>query len=217
MSIKSSEAKSLCTANEFELVQASLPKRIKNHSLAVLRGKVRRARTLRDKYRDLARRQRLEARGKQVARGTRPAQGNERTMRKAELFGEVLERFEKQLGKVEAAAAKAPATKAPAKRPPGKKTPVIKAPAAKRVAPKKAASKSRPVGADAASDPPRSAQPAKALPATKNAQRAAQTKSRRATTVAKQTRISKSGQTKIQGHVSSQVKRQQARRDNRSK
>lgn len=88
------KARALCTRPELDLVLASRPAAMDRTGETRLRARVRRARDLRDKYRDLARRQRLEARGKRGAAGTRPAAGNERTVLKARLFGEVLDRLE---------------------------------------------------------------------------------------------------------------------------
>jgi hypothetical protein len=97
MPISRPTAQRLCTKPEFELVEASFPARAKQLTPARLRQKVVRARKLRDKYRDLAKRQRLEARGKRAPQRSRPAQGNENTDRKAQLFQETLDRFETQL------------------------------------------------------------------------------------------------------------------------
>jgi hypothetical protein len=114
MAISATRAQALCTQAELDLVLSSRPADLKGVSETRLRGKVDRARKLRDKYRDLAKRQRLEARGKKPPARTRPAAGHARTDEKARLFAEVLERFEKRLAKV--ATAGAPARKKPSKR-----------------------------------------------------------------------------------------------------
>jgi hypothetical protein len=101
MAISRTTAQRLCTKPEFELVEASFAPHVKTLSPARLRQKVARTRRLRDKYRDLARRQRLEARGKRSPQRARPAQGHDNTDRKATLFQEVLDRFEIQLGRAE--------------------------------------------------------------------------------------------------------------------
>jgi hypothetical protein len=95
--ISRATASRLCTRPELDLVEASYPANAKLLSPARLRQKVGRARKLRDKYRDLARRQRSESRGKSAPRRSRPAAGHENTTRKAQLFTEVLDRFEAQL------------------------------------------------------------------------------------------------------------------------
>jgi hypothetical protein len=97
MAISRSSAARLCTAQELELVEASHPSTAKHLSPARLRQKVSRSRKLRDKYRDLSKRQRLEARGKRDPRSARPARGHENTDRKVRLFQETLERFETAL------------------------------------------------------------------------------------------------------------------------
>ena len=56
------------------------------------------ARRARDKYRGLADQQRRESRGKQSPQGQRPSQGNARTRRKEQLFGETLERYQASYG-----------------------------------------------------------------------------------------------------------------------
>jgi hypothetical protein len=150
MTIPRNTAQRLCTAAEFELVEASYPASAKQLSPARLRQKVQRARKLRDKYRDLAKRQRLEMRGKREASSRRPAQGHENTDRKAELFQEVLDRFETQLSRTgdgdgpagagRAGAKKAGAEKAGAKKAGAKKAGAKKA-GAKKAGAKKAGAK----------------------------------------------------------------------------
>jgi hypothetical protein len=97
MPVSMALARRLCTQRELELVEASTPRNVKALTPGRLKQKADRARTLRNKYRDLARRQRLEARGKTRPRSRRAAQGNENTVRKAELFDDALARFLAQL------------------------------------------------------------------------------------------------------------------------
>ncbi|CAN5837523.1 hypothetical protein BH23GEM9_BH23GEM9_03080 [soil metagenome] len=97
MTISRTTAARLCTAAELELVEASYPANLKLITPGRLRQKASRARKLRDKYRDLSKRQRLETRGKSAPRRSRPAAGHANTDRKAELFGEVLDRLEARL------------------------------------------------------------------------------------------------------------------------
>jgi hypothetical protein len=99
MAISRSIAARLCTKPEFELVEASFPPAVKQLTSGRLRQKVERTRRIRDKYRDLSKRQRLESRGKAESSRGRPAQGNGNTERKATLFDETLNRFEKQLAR----------------------------------------------------------------------------------------------------------------------
>lgn len=106
MTIQKSTARTLATKAEWPLIESSYGDALKALTPGRLKQKIARARTLQDKYRDLARQQRGEARGKRQAKGTRPAQGNDGTRRKQELFTEVRERFEAQLAKLEAKAAR---------------------------------------------------------------------------------------------------------------
>jgi len=95
------EAKKLCTSAEYELVRQSASTSIGSLSESQLRAAVQRTRKLRDKQRDLAARQRREGRGKAGPRGSRPSKpDNNNTLRKLELFEEVLERFTTRLEKV---------------------------------------------------------------------------------------------------------------------
>lgn len=102
MSISPSKARSLCTESEYNLVKWSSPRSVKTLSPSKLKDKIDRARRLRDKFRDLAKKQRGEARGKRKPTGARAAQGNERTVLKAELFDQTLDRFQKALERAEA-------------------------------------------------------------------------------------------------------------------
>lgn len=88
------EAKALCTADEFRLYAASLEGRLERLSAEDLPLRLRRARTLRDKYRDLYRRQRAGARGKRARALPRELHDSSRTLRKAELFAKMVERLE---------------------------------------------------------------------------------------------------------------------------
>lgn len=102
MATSITQAKPLLTATELELFDHSRSEPIKAFTAKQVAGKEKRARTLRDKYRDLYRRQTVANRGKSGAgRGSKASLGsdaageaNARTQRKAEIMGEVLERFE---------------------------------------------------------------------------------------------------------------------------
>ena len=97
------QAKLLLTAAELELFDHSRAEPIKAFTAKQLAGREKRARTLRDKYRDLYRRQTVAQRGKAAA-GTGGAKAssasaaagetNARTQRKGDILQEVLERFE---------------------------------------------------------------------------------------------------------------------------
>lgn len=90
MTIALPTAKRLCSVREFTLVQHSRARMVRTLTDTALRNDIGRARDLRDKFKDLARSQRREQRGKVRARGRRAADGNDRTVAKETLFTEVL-------------------------------------------------------------------------------------------------------------------------------
>jgi hypothetical protein len=106
MPVAKSTARKLTTKAEWALLESSYSDALKALTPSQLKQRVVRARKLQDKYRDLARQQRGEARGKRPARRTRAAQGNANTREKQELFTEARLRFEAQLARLEAAAAR---------------------------------------------------------------------------------------------------------------
>jgi hypothetical protein len=83
----------LLTDAELELFDHSRAEPIKALSAKQLAGKEKRTRSLRDKYRDLYRRQSVAAQGKTKGVGA-TGDANARTQRKAEIMQEVLDRFE---------------------------------------------------------------------------------------------------------------------------
>ena len=101
MTLDFKRARQLCTQAELALVASARPQELRSLTPKRLDGKIARARGLRDKFRDKASQQAREARGKAAPRRTRRARGNVRTVEKAELFGEVLRRFEVQASKLD--------------------------------------------------------------------------------------------------------------------
>jgi hypothetical protein len=97
MALNLKTARELCNKSEWELVKASKRDEIGQLTEAQLKRHVVRARTMRDKWRDLAVAQRRKTQKEQQARTT---QANARSAEKAEVFDEVLARFEKQLQRV---------------------------------------------------------------------------------------------------------------------
>ncbi len=95
------QAKPLLTAAELELFDHSRAEPIKALSAKQLTGKEKRTRTLRDKYRDLYRRQSVAVRGKTTGVGS-TGDANARTQRKAEIMQEMLDRFEARSSQLEA-------------------------------------------------------------------------------------------------------------------
>lgn len=104
MAYTRSSARSLLTAAELELYDLGGRKAIAQLDRRTLVFKVKRTRNLRDKYRDLFRRQRLDTRSRTGSKRGTSGIANVRTREKAELFAELLERFEARLAKVDAAA-----------------------------------------------------------------------------------------------------------------
>jgi hypothetical protein len=101
MPVTQRQAQQLLTKAEFEFASQSWSPAVLAHSPARLKEKIARARRLRDKYRDEARRQAGEAKGKRAPRGQRAAQGNRNTELKAKIFDEALERLQKRLAVLE--------------------------------------------------------------------------------------------------------------------
>jgi hypothetical protein len=214
MVITINRAKALCTSSELDLVHWSKSPRASELTPARLKQKIDRARKLRDKQRDLADRQRREARGKQGPRGKRPSKGNDTTREKQQLFQETLERFEAAMAKRRAAAEKAATKKVSKKKASKKKTSkkvakkqtlTVKAlmkkvskKTSKKKASKKKVSKARSPGANERG-------------------RAASMREMSESTQGKRTekRLGRAGKAKIQGHVSSRTRRNQAKRDAR--
>jgi hypothetical protein len=97
MKFSPATARKLTTKDEAEFLEGLQPGRIESVTPARLRQKLSRARRLRDKYQDLARRQSGQARGKRAPTGSRPATSNQNTLRKVELFEWAIERIESQL------------------------------------------------------------------------------------------------------------------------
>jgi hypothetical protein len=112
MAFNRNHARPLCSDAEYKLFTASLGDEICDLTPAQLRSKIQRTRRLRDKYRDLLKRQRLANRARTgTKKGDRPAT-NTRTADKAKLFDEALGRFEARHEKLAAAAERDAARKA---------------------------------------------------------------------------------------------------------
>lgn len=97
MPLNLKKARELCNNSEWQLVEACKRDEISTLSETQLKRHVARARKLRDKWRDQAVSQRRKT---QQAQNARQTAANARSAEKAELFDEVLARFEKRLGKV---------------------------------------------------------------------------------------------------------------------
>ncbi len=97
MAITVAQAREICTKSELELVLKSTTRHIGSLEEKELRSAVRRARTLRDKWRDQANSQ---TRDTKVKAPNKLGEANARSADKAQLFSEALERLEKRLSKV---------------------------------------------------------------------------------------------------------------------
>src|SRR5215831_1841562 len=96
--VQLTEARRLSSSRELSLISSSLPPALQTHSAARLKSKISRARRLREKYQDLYRRQKLASKTRMT--GTPSERLNFRTLRKKQMFGEVLTRLRRQLEKV---------------------------------------------------------------------------------------------------------------------
>lgn len=110
MAVHHATARKLATQAEWTLLQSSYGRSRSALSVAQLHQKIARARTLRDKYRALAKQQQGEARGKRAPRSTRAAQGNANTKVKAAMFAEALARLQERASELKAAGKQARST-----------------------------------------------------------------------------------------------------------
>lgn len=200
--------KSLFTRAEFDILVASTKARLESFAPERVRSLRDLARRLRDKFRGLAERQQREARGKAAPRARQRSLNNENTRVKQRLFAEAVERFERALGIEPAKAVKTPKGKARAGKPVGKK-PAIKGTPAKKPAPSRAA-RAVLAGVGTAPTPPSVAPRTAAARATRR-----KAESAKATPKAKGVILAQSGVRRVMGHLSSQGRRNQGRRDAR--
>jgi hypothetical protein len=224
---------------EIGLFESSLGADLNALSAAEVQRRIDRTRKLRDKYRDLLRRQKLATRARTGSKRGLSGVANERTAKKAKAFEETLARFEAQAKHLAAAAEKAAkkaaakAKKSPAKAKPAagkKKAAKAGTKASTKAAAKKRAPKKQPVPAavvlrgalekkrDAkvlalAKRPTRSAKAPARSPAAATGGVSATPPDVRAAAVA--SRINQSGMARIQGHTGTQVRNAQAKRDQR--
>lgn len=220
--MRASEAKAICTAAEYDLVRDAAAPRISSLTPSSLRGYVARARRLRDKYRDLANRQRREARGKSAPRGAAPSGRNENTLKKLKLFEQALARFQAKLDKVTNAAAgakqkpvkkdkesKGRAAKSEAARSP-EGAPATKKKVKPRAAVRSTASLLSAVGAAGASPSPRSVDTAGIVAARKTA---FETKAKLSKPSRRANVLAGTANARIRGHAKGSFARAQAKRD----
>jgi hypothetical protein len=109
-------ARKLLNASEMPLFEAALRGEINRLDRAQVRGKIARARRLRDKYRDLFRRQRVSTRERTGTKAGPRGTANLRTREKAALMEELLARFRQRLDEIEQAERRAAAAAEKARR-----------------------------------------------------------------------------------------------------
>lgn len=201
MPITTREARQLVTASERSLFESSLPTALRALSPFRLKGKIARARALRDNYRDQAKRQRRQA--KPVRSGRTGEAVVSRPARKAQLFADVLARFNDE-SRRRAAAARASRGTGAAPRSKHRTT-------AKKSAKKSATKQASPT------PKPRTVAPVPALPPAAGLAPAPPLKVKKTLEplVPKSAVMARAGKPRIHAHVSSEGRRNQGRRDNR--
>lgn len=102
MAYNLNQARKLLTSSELQLFEASRADALKTLTPKQLAAKITRTRAQRDKFRDLYRRQAVATSRKPGAQRSPVGGDNARTQEKADLFAEVLARFEAQLVKANA-------------------------------------------------------------------------------------------------------------------
>jgi hypothetical protein len=95
-------ARALLNASELALFERSVGNALADLTPLQLRREVKRASTLRDKCRDLLRRQKLATRSRTGSKSGTSGDANARTQQKVKLFEEVLQRLNRQQAKIEA-------------------------------------------------------------------------------------------------------------------
>jgi len=101
MAYQRTQAQKLLTVAELALFDAGRTTEIGKLSKSELRSKLERSRKLRDKYRDLYRRQRLAVRNVSGTKAGAKGDANRRTQEKEEILAESVARFEARLAKIE--------------------------------------------------------------------------------------------------------------------
>jgi hypothetical protein len=213
MPFNKTQLRGLCTAAEFSLAQKSLAPDIGKLSPAELVKNIKRARALRDKNRDLYKRQTLAARKNG---GAGKASGlNTRTAEKAQAFDQILKAFEDQLSQ----SRNEPTAAVKRKEAPKKKETAKKkvAPQA-RVAAKASRKKARAEKVKSKKTTPITSK--KAMAAAEKKTPAATVRwggfaSKAAQDAGKHSQLQQSRSKPILGHVKSAGKRAQAKRDGR--
>lgn len=114
MKFNHSQATQLLSSSEMDLYKASQDPVLAGLSPAELKSNVHAARSARDKFQDLLRRQRLDSRDRTGSKDGLEGVDNARTEQKLEALTEILQRFEAQVSDIESGSpSSAPADDAP--------------------------------------------------------------------------------------------------------
>lgn len=116
MNYSARQVRELTSKSEWELVSASYQGAIGQLSEKALRSNIERTRRLRDKNRDLYRRQQIASRKRSGANPASHAPSNARTGQKAQIFDETLSRFTKRLDAMKSSKGPKPPARRPAKK-----------------------------------------------------------------------------------------------------
>lgn len=209
MAYQRTQAQKLLTAAELALFDSGRTTEIRKLSKPELRSKLERSRKLRDKYRDLYRRQRLAIRGISGTKAGAKGDANRRTQQKEEILAESVARFEARLAQIEKqedlefekAQKKAASSKVPAVK-------VLK----KAVAKKAAAAKKTATAVNAAA----SGRVAKASKGKASEARAEERNVSKSAHAVEPTQVNQQSRgIEIGAHQRSQARRSQAKRDSR--
>jgi hypothetical protein len=188
------QAGKLLNESEFALFAASRAHVLRTLTSARLLAKIQRTRALRDKYRELPKRQQLVTRARTGSKAA--TRGADRTNQKAQLLTQVLQRFENRLAQIKAAEARAGGKKA---------TVQAREAVSRKQHPHAAKSAAQRAKASAKTPARRGGRATQGLQATSESARSARH--------AMQFKIA--GQQAIHAHVSARGRRNQAKRDSR--
>ena len=143
MAVTRAKATTLLNATEMGLFDDSRANALRGHTEAQLARLVIRARTARDRSRDLEKRQRLSSRKSTGSKSGKSGQANARTGEKAELLADILTRLQDQHRETAKAAKAAARAKPVAKKAAAKKSTAKKSTAKKAASKKSAADKAK--------------------------------------------------------------------------
>jgi hypothetical protein len=208
-------ASRLLSASELQLFDASRRDSLAHLDERTLRSKVERTRKLRDKSRDLLQRQKLASRTRTGSKAGKSGEANARTQQKAELVGELLQRFEERLKAMAAGQPKPAAQQRRAARGKAPASAPEKPAATNRRKTPQAANSTAGTDKSLAAAAPRSPKPPKAPPQHAAANGHDGFVSPRAKVADTQRQVHLARGKAINAHVSSRNRRSQAKRDAR--